>query len=209
MKRILALLLAILTLLPLLAACGGGGDYVTEEEILPVARDLIERSVPVNVAFLGEGIPTKVGSTSVGKYFPADDAWMETYGIASLDELKEAAESVYTSALISVIYAKAFPEGELYYEYQERSIATGKGILVLEGREPLLSWYTGVTHEYHYDTMRMTDAGVGTAKVKLDVTVTKNGESQTRALELKLVLTENGWRCDNFTPVAFLEPEDQ
>ena len=37
MKRILALLLAVLTLLPLLAACGGGG-YVTEEEIQVVKK---------------------------------------------------------------------------------------------------------------------------------------------------------------------------
>lgn len=207
MKRVLALLLTLTLLLPL-TACGGGKDYVTEEEILPVARDLIARSVAVNIAFLGDGIPVKEGAIAIGKYYPTDEEWLASHGITSLDGLKAAAEAVYTGPLVAVLYQKAFPEGNLYYDYQERSIAQGKGILILAEREPMLSWYQGVTHEYLYDTMRLTDAGVDSAKVTLDVKVTKGGVTQTRALELRLVLTEAGWRCDNFTPVAFLNDDE-
>ncbi len=208
MKRALALLLTLVLLLPL-TACGGGADYVTEGEILPIARDLITRSVPVNIAFLGDGVPVKVGAIAIGKYYPTDEEWLASYGITSLDGLKAAAEAVYTAPLVAVLYAKAFPEGELYYEYQERSIAQGKGVLILAEREPMLSWYRGVTHEYLFDTMTMTDAGVDSATVTLDVKVTKDGVTVLRSLELRLVLTEGGWRCDNFTPVAFQTVDDE
>ncbi len=208
MKRALALLLSLLFLLPL-TACGGGGDYVTEVEILPVARDLIARSVPVNIAFLGDGIPVAPGAIAIGKYYPTDEAWLASYGITCLDELKAEAEAVYSAPLVAVLYAKAFPEGNVYYDYQERSIAQGKGILILAEREPMLSWYSGVSHEYLYDTMTLTDAGTDRAEITLDVKVTKDGETRTHSLELTLVLTEGGWRCDTFTPVAFQTVDEE
>ncbi len=208
MKRSVALLLSLLLLLPL-TACGKGADYVTEEEILPVARDLITRSVPINIAFLGDGIPVAEGAIAIGKYYPTDEAWLAAYGITSLDGLKAEAEAVYSAPLVAILYEKAFPEGNVYYDYQERSITQGKGILILAEREPMLSWYRGVTHEYLFDTMRLTDAGTDRAKVTLDVKVTKGGEVRTHSLELALVLTEGGWRCDTFTPVAFQTVDEE
>ncbi|MBQ2719506.1 MAG: hypothetical protein IJF73_05505 [Clostridia bacterium] len=208
MRRALSLLLTLAVLLPLALSCTPPPPAVSEEEILPVAAALLEASKPVNLAFVGDGIPVREGTAAVGDfYFPADEGWLEEHGITTLDDLRAAAEAVYTPAVTALLFGKAFPTDSLtLYDYQVRSVATGEGILVLIDREPMFAWYRGITYEYLTDTMRLAAATAATATVTLSVRMYKDGGAPlVRELSLPLVLTEAGWRCDKLTSVAYAE----
>ena len=208
MRRILAALLLLAALAVMLPACTPRPPAVTEAEVFPAAKALLEASKAVNLAFVGDGIPVKTGTAAVGDfYFPADEEWLTANGIRTLDDLRAAAAAVYTPTVTAILYRKAFPtEGNRFYEYQVRSVATGEGILVLIAREPMFDWYRGITYEYLYDTMRLAAATATSATVTVTVRVSKDGKSpMERELSLPLVLTENGWRCDKLTSVAYAE----
>lgn len=199
MRRAIALLLCLLASLPVLTACGGKTP-VSEEEILPVARALIERSITVNDAFLGAGIPTT--GEAFGEYLYADEAWEEEHNIHSVEDLLREVKAVYTDPVYNVLYLEAITkDGRRPPDYQNRSLPA-KGILVHKDR---IGWYgEDVTREFLYDTMRMTESSATTARVTLTVRITVEGHpAQERTLGIPLVLTESGWRCDKLTCIAY------
>ena len=199
MRRAVALLLCLLAFLPVLTACGGGTP-VTEEEILPVARALIERSVLVNDTFLGAGVPTS--GTAFGEYLYADEAWEEEHNIHSVEDLLREAKAVYTDAVYNVLYLETITkDGTKPPDYQNRS-TPAVGLLVHSARA---GWYDEtVTREFLYDTMRMTESTATTARVTITVRITvEDAPTQERTLGIPLVLTESGWRCDKLTCIAY------
>ena len=86
MRKLIALLLLLLTLPLSLFACGS----VSEEEILPVAEGLIRSSEILNEIYLGEGIPT--GEIAFENYRYADDAFCTEHGIKTIAALKAKTE---------------------------------------------------------------------------------------------------------------------
>lgn len=199
MRRLLTLLFAILLVALPLASCGKEPP-VTEEEILPIARELIGKSTLVNDVMLGGGIPT--GSEAFGEYLYADEAWEEEHGIQSVEDILTRVREVYTDAIYNVLYLEAITkDGSVPPDYQNRS-TPAEGILVYKGRE---GWYgEDVTREYLFDTMRMTESTATTARVEITVRITVEGTpTQERTLGLPFVLTERGWRCDKLTCIAY------
>ena len=199
MKRAIALLLCLLAFLPILTACGSK-PAVTEEEILPVAKALIERSVLVNDIFLGAGVPTS--GTAFGDYLYADEAWEEEHDLHSVEDLLREVKAVYTDAIYNVLYLETITkDGTKPPDYQNRS-TPATGLLVHKDRE---GWYDeGVAREFLFDTMRMTESTATTARVTITVRITvDDAPPQERTLGIPLVLTENGWRCDKLTCIAY------
>lgn len=199
--RRLALILALCLVIPFtLTACnGGGGEPVTADEILPVAKALIERSVVINTALLGDGIPT--GGTAFGEYYYADEAWEDRYAIDSVEDLLSYAASVYTTTIYDQLYSLTIAkDGVEPPDYQNRG-KPAAGLLVYSARQ---GWYKNTEHEYLYDTMTMTASTANTATVALTVRITPEGYTpQEREISLNLLLTEGGWRCDKLTYVAY------
>ena len=202
MRRAIALLLCLLAFLPVLTACGGGTP-VTEEEILPIAEALIEKSVLVNDIFLGAGVPTS--GIAFGEYYYADEAWEEEHDIHSVEDMLRRVKAVYTDAIYNVLYLETITkDGKTPPDYQNRS-TPAEGILVHKRRD---GWYdSSVTREFLYDTMRMTESTATTARVTLTVRITVATEdgptTQERQLGIPLVLTDSGWRCDKLTCIAY------
>lgn len=194
MRRLLPLLLLLLLPLSLLSC-----RAATAEEVLPAARALIEKSVLVNDIFIGVGAPR--GEGGFEGYDFVSEEWMEKAGLFSVADLRTEAETVYTPEVCDILYRKALTnDHDVLADYRDRA-APGRGILILRERE---AWYEGVSCEYLFDTLQMTEASSDTATVTLDVLVSREGgETQTRTLTLPLVRLKDGtWRCDKLTYVA-------
>ena len=203
MKRLALILALVLVLLPALAACGGGGAAVTAEEIFPIARTLIERSKTVNSIMLGDGVPT--GTEAFGEYLYADRTFEDTHSLHSVEDILSMTASVYTATIYDILYAETITkDGVEPPDYQNRAVTDTNpsgGVLVHRDRE---GWYKNTTHEYLYDTMTLTAAGASTATVTLKVRIQPSGYTpQEREISVNLLLTEDGWRCDKLTYVAY------
>ena len=202
MKRLALILVLLLVLLPTLAACGEG-EAVTADEILPIARALIERSVTVNTAMIGDGVPT--GSEAFGEYIYADRAWESKHSVRSVEDLLTLTASVYTTAVYDVLYRDVITkDGVEPPDYQNRAKTDTNpegGLLVHKDRR---GWYENTVHEYLFDTMALTAAGEDHATVAITVRITPDGKApQERKITLPLVRTEDGWRFDKLTYVAY------
>lgn len=200
MRRLFSLLLVFLLPLSLLSC-----RRASEEEVLPAARALIERSELVNAILIGEGAPR--GDGGFEGYDFVSEAWMEETGIYTVADLRAATLAVYTPEVADILFRKALTNNdEVLADYRDRA-APGRGLLILCERE---GWYSGEVREYLYDTMVMTASSSRTATVTLDVRITAEGaEAQTRTLTLPLVREEDGWRCDKLTYIAPLILVDQ
>lgn len=202
MKR-LSLILILCLVIPFSLFSCGREEPVTAEEILPIARALIEKSVVVNTALIGDGVPT--GDEAFGEYLYADRAFEEAQGISSVEELLTLAASVYTAPIYDILYGSAIvKDGKAPPDYQNRpktDTNPSGGLLVYKDRE---GWYRNTEHEYLYDTMTLTAATASSATVTLAVVVKPEGcTPQQRELVLNLLYTSTGWRCDKLTYVAY------
>lgn len=110
---IMALLLVFTTVLPLVSCSSKAPELDSIKERLVF---LIEESKELNVVFFGNGLPVfrREDALSDKKliYFnddlPGYDRVMENTDFLSIDEIKAAAEEVYSSDYISEIYESAF-----------------------------------------------------------------------------------------------------
>ena len=202
MKK-LALILAVVLLLAFLLTACGGKDPVTAEEVLPVARALIEKSVIVNTIMIGDGFPT--GSEAFGEFLYGDRAFEEEHNLHSVEDILTLTASVYSTQIYTVLYDGVITkDGVLPPDYQNRAVTdtnpTG-GVLVHRDRE---GWYKDTTHEYLFDTMTMTAASANAATVTITVRIQPAGyEPQEREISVNLIRNENGWRLDKLTYVAY------
>ena len=195
MRRILALLLLLVLLLPL-ASCGA--DLSSEEEIRTAATALIESSLFVNEVFLGEGIPAE--EHAFDGYLYADGAWMEEHGVYTVEELLARASLVYTEEVVAMLsrFASLDSEEEMPH-YRNRTVE--RGLLVLEDRK---RQYEGLSFSYRTDGIEIAERRRDRAVVTLSVSVWRTpAEKQERTLRLPMVLGEDGWRLDKITYVAY------
>lgn len=203
MKRLALILTLVLVLLPILAACGGGGAAVTADEVLPVARTLIEKSVLVNTIMIGDGFPT--GNEAFGEFLYGDRAFEDEHNLHSVEDILTLTASVYSTPIYTVLYDDVITkDGVLPPDYQNRAVTDTNpsgGVLVHRDRE---GWYKDTTHEYLYDTMTMTAASQDAATVTLTVRVQPEGyEPREKEISLNLIRNETGWRLDKLTYVAY------
>lgn len=194
MRRLFPLLLLVLCLPLSLLSC----HSVTEEEVLPAARALLESAALINDTMIGEGAPR--GEGGFEGYDFVSEEWGEETGIYTVSDLRAAVLSVYTEEVAEILFRKALTTShEVLADYRDRA-APGRGLLILSERE---GWYSGETREYLYDTMVMTASSSDTATVTVDVRISaENIEAQIRTLTLPLVRGADGWRCDKLTYIA-------
>ncbi len=196
MRRLLALLLLLLVILSLLVGCGGAAP--TDEEIKAAARELIGASVLPNAVFLGDGIPAEEWAFDGYRY--ADEDWMREHSLFTVEALIAAAEAVYTGEVVAMLtrYASLDSQEELPH-YRNRTVE--EGLLVLDARQPMLR---GLSFEYGTDGMTVEEKSADRAVVSLSVRVWREGEeAQEKTLRLPLIRTDDGWRLDKLTCVAY------
>lgn len=209
MKKILAGVVCIVMLCTMTSCM----SYYEEEEIGAALAELIPASLPLNEIYFGEGLPFAEEDEEVKRFFDAFNLEenassyypvSETCGYANIEEIKEATRAVYSDAYCEYLFTMAFSgisdtfnEGTaaevsqtaVYARYIEHS-----GILTRRHLEEDDIIPLNRTYDVSNFTVMINREEYVTAEVQSYV----NGQKDA-LIEVKLVLTPNGWRLDSPT----------
>ena len=214
MKRIVSLII-VFGLLCSLVSCKEKNREYDENEVKLAAESLIRKSAELNYIFWGEGIGyINDASYSVGYYYPADIFSLLSYGIETIDDLKEKTRKVfslsYSENIFSTVFSSLGDEDEIYgfaRYYQKYSDAENKEpecIMVYSNALVLLKDEVS----YDFDTLKVIGSKKQTVYVTLSVNVKRGENTQTRELKVGLVEEEGGWRIDTPTYMSYIENDD-
>lgn len=207
MKKLLALLLICLMLLPL------GGCAFSTDGLLEAAPELIARSAKFNDIYFGEGIPYIEGGAAVGSYYPADADYLKAAGFATLDELKIKTAEVFSYNYCEAIFSATLSGhagesgGYIYARYSSNQSEIDRDedelLLVYAEAENILAHIESIT--YDYNSIQLGEVGANYAFVLIPaVTVFApdddhpDGYTVEEEMAIKFVY-EGGWRIDSAT----------
>ena len=214
MKKIISLLL-LMALLCSLISCGEENREYDENEVKLAAEELIRSSAELNSIFWGEGIGYIAdASNSVGYYYPADIFSLYSYGIETIDDLKEKTQKVFSVAYSQNIFStvlSSLTDGDEIYAfaryYQKFSDAENKEpecIMVYSKALVLLKDEVS----YNFDTLEVIGSKKEIVYVTLTVEVRRDENTQMRTLKVGLIEEDNGWRIDTPTYMSYVENND-
>ncbi len=207
MKKILPLLAALLCLS--LLSCGSSKH--TADEMRDVVEPLIEKSEELNVIYFGEGLPLTVDADEAQAFYSSFDTDVEAIsyhpvdkscGYESIDDIKEATLEVFTEDYSDYLFTLAFTgisdvvndgvgdktETSSYARYLEQS-----GMLT--ARIDLADDAITLGRVYRTEELEIVREKDNYVLVKIPTEL--NGKQCD--VELKLVLTNDGWRLDTPT----------
>ena len=200
MKKLLAILSALAVLLTL-TACGSPPPA---DELRAIAEPLIEASHEVNDIFFGEGLPAITRDSQFAAdnhlYFMDEggnyDYITEDCPYQHTDQIKAAAEAVYSADYLTSIYETMFVgladenAGILYARYLD----TERGLMKSNIIKPLFN----KTRIYDYDSMTVIKPS-NARFVNLEFDTHLEGESEILRVRLTLVNENGAWRLDSPT----------
>jgi hypothetical protein len=209
-KKLLASALVIILTAFAVSSCGGGAPELSsvKDELV----GLIEASYEINDVFFGEGLPTyERGGDYDKEYRLYDDvsAEFDYYEYVTedaayhfVDQIKSAAEKVYTTEYLRGIYTMAF---DGYADENTGKVTTSR---YLEADSWLLKYAFGEEDSFNilpgkrvYDFDSMEIVKPSSAKylnVEIDSEIVGEADSALR-ITLRFKLTDNGWRLDSPT----------
>lgn len=174
---------ACLLCLCLLCFTACGKENIKLDEVKIVLPALVKTAAVLNEIYFGEGfLPlADAEETPVSGYYYADSMRL---GFASIREIKDATEQVFTPEYAAVLYANAFD-----------GISTEETVVApryIEGEMGILQSMRGTVYDlpdrvYDFDTVAIVKKG--SERVTVSVETAANGETAT--VELILVRTEN------------------
>ncbi len=211
-KRILAVVLACA--LCACALCGCGEEEVknreyNEEEVRSAARTLIEKSALLNEIYWGAGIPYKDDlNLASGKYFPADEIYLEKIGISTIEDLKNLTRGTFSDEMCSWVFSTLLS-----------SISDGTTVAATARYAQMWGGADGKTPEYilvysetdyflvdkvtyHLDTIKVLGSKGEKVNVEILVTVISSDEKNPpmdKTIDVSLIEEEDGWRLDSPT----------
>lgn len=220
MKKITEILLLLASLL-VFASCGGDRTVeIDEHAFLAEAKLLLSEADALNaVLFEPSGIPVNDEGFTSGKYKEVYLYQNDGFDKISIAAIKEKTARVYTTDMIAtvnmLVWNPQIANGE--------PIRYARYIEYWSGDEDhpqngTLMAYTGIT-EYWSDAISIdTDSvtlvsaveeaktGKTVVTVTADVTVTnEKGDTQTRNLDFRFVLTDDGYRLDDLVTLVYDE----
>ena len=212
-KRILTLFLTVCVLLGAAAAFTGCSKPPKVEEIYDRVVELIEASYELNTVFYGAGLPVYdvdgvyadythmyYGFEYAGQYEIVSDFTK----FMSVDEIKQAAEKVYSTAYLEdVLYPSAFDgyaiedgAGDAEFSYA-RYLEDGAWIYRSVYDEDYLK---GNTRVYDYSTMKIVSPSNDEACYVSIESYLLSSPDVVKEERIRLVLQEDGqWYLDSFT----------
>ena len=97
--------LLLLALLCALTSCGGP-RRIYKSDVAECLPELVGQSKVLNEIYFGDGFPPRGDAELPGNgYYYVDG---EVYGFASIEQIKEATEQVFTPEYSAILYAAAF-----------------------------------------------------------------------------------------------------
>jgi hypothetical protein len=208
-KTLSALSIAVLLISVLLSSCSG--EKHTADEMREIAEPLIEKSAELNVIYFGEGLPLTVDAAEAEAFYSSFDTDVESIsyhpvdkscGYESIDDIKNATLEVFTEDYSDYLFTLAFTgisdtvndgvgdktETSSYARYLEQS-----GMLT--ARIDLASEALTLGRVYHMDELEIVREKDDYVLVSIPTEL----DGKECDVELKLVLTDDGWRLDTPT----------
>ena len=183
-------------------------------EVEAAAVKLLEESKLLNYIYWGEGIPYKDDKNlSSGSYYPADDIYLESIGIETIDDLKaltektyskEMCETIYESILTSV-YSDTGVVGLARYE----QVYTGKDNDIPDYIRVYIEakcWFDD-TVEYHPEVEALYSEGDVVYVQILAIVTNPEGKVMNKNLTIGLIEEEDGWRLNTPTYAKYYEEQ--
>ena len=205
-KRIAAALLILLTL----TSCGGGVH--SEEEIRTVLDELLPKSFELNEIYFGEGLPMSNDKAMVEQFYGMFDSDVEAINYHPVDvscgyttetDIREATLEVFTADYAEYLFGRAFSGISATFNEGEEQEYTSTAVYAMYiEQDGILTVRINLDEEaiplgrtYDLDGMELTENEENFVIAKIPT------EMDGRALdvELRLVLTPDGWRLDSPT----------
>ena len=194
--------------------CEKDRDY-DESVVLSEAKILIEKSIVLNDLYYGKGIAWEQNeSESNGYYYKADSLSCKSFGVQTLDDIKNLTRDCYTldysnqiinTKLTSITDGEGNIRGYARYYQKYNALDDTPECIMVYKNSPV---YLTDTVEYHYDTLRIEDVKGEEIFVAISVTVTnEKGESQTKELITSLIEQSSGYRLNQPTYVKYFDKE--
>ena len=216
---IVALLVIVALVIWIIASNANKGDEESNREydaaeVEAAAVKLLEESKLLNYIYWGEGIPYKDDKNlSSGSYYPADDIYLESIGIETIDDLKaltektyskEMCETIYESILTSV-YSDTGVVGLARYE----QVYTGKDNDIPDYIRVYIEakcWFDD-TVEYHPEVEALYSEGDVVYVQILAIVTNPEGKVMNKNLTIGLIEEEDGWRLNTPTYAKYYEEQ--
>ena len=205
-KRIAAALLILLTL----TSCGGG--VPSEEENRTVLDELLPKSFELNEIYFGEGLPMSNDKAMVEQFYGMFDSDVEAINYHPVDvscgyttetDIREATLEVFTADYAEYLFGRAFSGISATFNEGEEQEYTSTAVYAMYiEQDGILTVRINLDEEaiplgrmYDLDGMELTENEENFVIAKIPT------EMDGRALdvELRLVLTPDGWRLDSPT----------
>lgn len=201
-KRYFAAFAAVLfALVLMLSSCGSKAPDI--DTIRDELSSLIDASAEINEILFGEGLPvySRDGGEEEAAIYNDMKESLSAYEVVredakylSIDEIKSAAELVYSEDYLESVYDMAFVgyADETVGTYAARYYEWDGWLYKNREYEPVVDG----TRTYDYSTMKLVKPSRGDY---INFTVDSELDGEKLTVTLSAVLTENGWRLDSPT----------
>ena len=181
-------------------------------EVEAAASALLEQSKLLNYIYWGKGIPyVDDKSLSSGSYYPADQNYLDSIGIKTIDDLKAMTEKTYSAGVCEWIYSTV-----LSSVYSDSSVAgLSRYEQVYGGKnndEPdYIRVYTEADYwlvdevEYHSSVEALRSEGQVVYVLVLATVTNPEGKVMNTNLEIGLVEENGEWRLNTPTYARYYE----
>lgn len=209
-KRIVSAVLAVLILTTSLVSCGGGAH--SEEEIRAALEELLPKSFELNEIYFGKGLPMSSDREKVEEFYSIFDSDVEAVNYHPVDiscgyttetDIREATLEVFTADYAEYLFGRAFSGISATFNEGEEQEYTSTAVYamyieqdgILTVRINLADEALPLGRVYDLDGMELTANEENFVAVKIPTEM--NG--RVLDVELRLVLTPDGWRLDSPT----------
>ena len=216
MRRAIALLITLVTLLSLLlSSCSSNRTY-DEAEVKAAAETLLGQSMILNSIYYGDGIRHIKSDKQEGEhYFEADPSHLAEIGISTIAELKSLTAKTFSTEKCERMFAQVFAStGEggaviryaRYYQAWSDKFETEPSHIMVYKNKAYIQLFEDKLDGYHYDTI--TVIGVKGEVINLTVSLTvhnEKGERQDATIRFDMIEEDSGWRLHSDTYANYNE----
>ena len=216
MRRAIALLITLVTILSLLlSSCSNNRTY-DEAEVKAAAETLLGQSMILNSIYYGDGIRHIKSDRQEGEhYFEADPSHLSEIGISTIAELKsltaktfstEKCERMFAQVFASVIEGSSVIRYARYYQAWSDDTSSVPSHIMVYKNKAYIRLFDDMLDGYHYDTI--TVVGVKGEVINLTVTLTvhnEKGERQDATIRFDMIEEDAGWRLHSDTYANYNE----
>ena len=204
MKKLLFICAALL----MLSSCS---QKYTREEIAEAITPLIEKSAELNEIYFGEGLPLSVEKEDAEKFYSSFDSEIKSInyhpvdkdcGYESIDEIKAATLEVFTEEYSEYLFQKAFNGISDQINDGTGDITQTASYAMYLEQNGMLTARINIADDA-IELGRVYD--VDSLEIKLQksnyviVSIPTEQSGKPLDVELKLVMTDSGWRLDSPT----------